>query len=68
MNELAFVSPSQTSPQVAKWVEIPPSGATVQVGQGLEATSNGLAFSSVIGAEGAKFSHLFLRDSCKLHI
>jgi len=65
VNTLPFSSSIGKGHKSSEWVDVPPSGATVQVGTGLVASSTDLAFSSVIGSDGPHFSNLLLRDSCK---
>jgi len=65
VNELAFASPSQSDHQFSDWVEVPASGAAIEVAPGIEATSTDVTLSSIIGAAGPQYSNIFLRDSCK---
>jgi len=65
VNELTFASPSQTDHKLSDWVDVPASGAIIEVAPGVEATSTSVTLSSVLGAEGPQFSNIFLRDSCK---
>jgi len=65
VNTLPFSSSVGKSHKSSEWVDVPPSGATVQVGTGLESSSTEFAFSSVMGSDGPRFSNFLLRDSCK---